>query len=206
MTSPPPTDSTEPQRTDAVGKTSWTKRVKQGVQLLLLVATSGAVARQAWLAWNEAGDAPFAVAPGWIAVAGGLYAVGLIFWGVSWRLALVDRGSATPFAATIGVYLFSHLGKYVPGKAMVVLLRVDWMGRLFDVGAARTTAASLYETLATMGAGALVAGGLLLALHGSAAPPDGSASWSLRAPTAGGALLLATAFGVALAPPVFLRA
>jgi hypothetical protein len=66
--------------------------------------------------------------------------------------------SATPVGAAVAVraYLISHLGKYVPGKAMVVVMRV---GLTSPYGARPATAAlaTFYETLAMMGAGAVAA-------------------------------------------------
>ena len=53
-------------------------------------------------------------------------------------------------------YLVSHLGKYVPGKAMVVVMRA---GLSMPYGARGATAAiaTFYETLVMMAAGSLMA-------------------------------------------------
>ena len=53
-------------------------------------------------------------------------------------------------------YVVSHLGKYVPGKAMVVVVRA---GMVVPFGARASTAAiaTFYETLVMMAAGGLVA-------------------------------------------------
>ena len=53
-------------------------------------------------------------------------------------------------------YLVSHLGKYVPGKAMVVVVRA---GMVVPFGARASTAAiaTFYETLVMMAAGGLIA-------------------------------------------------
>ena len=81
----------------------------------------------------------------------GLFAYGIYFWRVVGR-------SATPvgFYAAVRAYLISHLAKYVPGKAMVVVIRA---GMVAEAGARPATAAfaTLYETLAMMAAGGLVA-------------------------------------------------
>src|SRR3954452_1094040 len=70
----------------------------------------------------------------------------------------VLRDSPTPVALlpALRAYLISHLGKYVPGKAMVVVMRV---ALVVPYGARPATAAfaTLYETLVMMAAGGLIA-------------------------------------------------
>ena len=53
-------------------------------------------------------------------------------------------------------YLISHLGKYVPGKAMVVVMRAG-LAVPFGARAATAAFATFYETLVMMAAGGLVA-------------------------------------------------
>ena len=66
--------------------------------------------------------------------------------------------SLTPvgYYAATRAYLVSHLAKYVPGKAMVVVVR---SGLVAEAGARPATAAfaTLYETLVMMAAGGLIA-------------------------------------------------
>ena len=68
------------------------------------------------------------------------------------------QASATPvrLVPALRAYLVSHLGKYVPGKAMVVVMRA---GMVVPFGARASTAAiaTFYETLVMMAAGGLVA-------------------------------------------------
>jgi uncharacterized membrane protein YbhN (UPF0104 family) len=96
------------------------------------------------------------VAPAWIALALLLYLLGLAACG--YYFGRVMRATATPVSdlAALRAYLISHLGKYVPGKAMVVVMRV---GLLTPYGArpATTAFAALYETLTMMAAGGLIA-------------------------------------------------
>lgn len=92
----------------------------------------------------------------WLVPAAILYLVGWLpsawFW---W--ALLSRMHQTPgWYATVRAYLVGHMGKYVPGKALVLVIR----GALLkDYGAnpvlAGLTAA--YETLISMSAGAAIA-------------------------------------------------
>jgi hypothetical protein len=92
----------------------------------------------------------------WIAASVVLYLLGLCLCGVFFWWIL--RKSATPIGLgpALRAYLISHLGKYVPGKAMVVVMRV---GLVVPYGARPATAAfaTLYETLVMMAAGGVIA-------------------------------------------------
>jgi uncharacterized membrane protein YbhN (UPF0104 family) len=96
------------------------------------------------------------VEPAWVVLGGLLYLAGLSACGVFF--ARIMTASPTPVSpwASVRAYLISHLGKYVPGKAMVVVMRV---GLVAPHGARAATAAigTFYETLVMMAAGALVA-------------------------------------------------
>lgn len=92
----------------------------------------------------------------WLGLAVGLYVAGLtVLGGYFWR---VMASSPTPigFYPAVRAYLISHLAKYVPGKAMVVVVR---SALVVPAGARPATAAfaTLYETLTMMAAGGLLA-------------------------------------------------
>ena len=90
-----------------------------------------------------------------------------------------DAASPTPvgYLAALRAYLISHLGKYVPGKAMVVVMRV---GLVAPYGARPATAAfaTLYETLVMMAAGGAGRGARASRLPVPVADPLGSGRWS----------------------------
>lgn len=102
---------------------------------------------------------------GWLAAAVGLYLLGLTACGAYFYRVLAH--SATPVGPypAIRAYLISHLAKYVPGKAMVVVVRSSLVA---EAGARPATAAfaTLYETLTMMAAGGLVAAAGFLATSG----------------------------------------
>ena len=83
-----------------------------------------------------------------------LYLVGLTFNGIFFRRVLDASPTPVGLFAAVRAYLVSHLGKYVPGKAMVVVVRV---GLVTPYGARPATAAfaTLYETLVMMASGGL---------------------------------------------------
>lgn len=96
------------------------------------------------------------VDPTWVVLGGLLYLAGLTACAVFF--AEVLDATATPVGrwAAVRAYLISHLGKYVPGKALVVVMRVG-LTTPFGSRPATAALATFYETLAMMAAGAAVA-------------------------------------------------
>src|SRR4051794_40224069 len=160
----------------------WKREAKVAVKAVVAVLVLWAVGRHVNRTWRDlhAHGETIHVSPAWIALAVALYLAGLGACGIFFGRVL--RAGATPvgYVPAVRAYLISHLGKYVPGKAMVVLMRV---GLVAPYGARPATAAfaTLYETLDMM-----AAGGLIAAL-GFAFPP--SQGW---------AMLLGGGLGVAL--------
>lgn len=89
-----------------------------------------------------------------------LYVAGLM--PPCWVLQRAVNASGLPcsLGRATAAQLLGHAGKYIPGKAMVVVLRVDAIAR--DRGESIQVASSVFfETLLMMGVGGLVAGVLL---------------------------------------------
>ena len=107
-------------------------------------------------------------------------------------------------------YLVSHLGKYVPGKAMVVVVRA---GMVVPFGARASTAAiaTFYETLVMMAAGGLIAaagfalGGRVAMSVKFALPLLGPVELPVYRLAAVCGLGLGLAFLILVVPPVFGR-
>jgi uncharacterized membrane protein YbhN (UPF0104 family) len=82
--------------------------------------------------------------------------MGLVPMGLFWRRTLAALAYPTPLFAALRAYFLGHLGKYVPGKAMAVILRVAAVRRW--VPSMRIALVSvLMETLTMMAVGALLA-------------------------------------------------
>ncbi|MFN9201384.1 MAG: YbhN family protein [Planctomycetaceae bacterium] len=69
-----------------------------------------------------------------------------------WRWLLVELGVASPWFPTIHSYLLGHLGKYVPGKATVIVIRTALL-RKFGLRPAVGAFTVTLETLTYMAAG-----------------------------------------------------
>ncbi len=92
--------------------------------------------------------------------AGLLYLACHTLWGTFWVQLLRGQGVTVGWLAGVRAYFVSQVGKYVPGKALVILLRV---GLLKGTVASPTIiiVTGTYETLTNMAAGAVLGACLL---------------------------------------------
>ena len=98
---------------------------------------------------------------GWLIVAGLAYLAGMIPCWWFWHRVLHAMGARPRYRETLPAFYIGHLGKYFPGKALVVVIRTALIrGPRVDTLVA--TISVFVETLTMMAVGALVAAGLLL--------------------------------------------
>jgi uncharacterized membrane protein YbhN (UPF0104 family) len=110
----------------------------------------------AQILWDQA----VAARPAELGLAAALYLCGMAFSGLYWVGLLRAAGAALPVGAGLRAYYVSHLGKYTPGMGLPTVIRMTMAaGAGVRPGTAALTA--VYETLATMAAGALVAAVLI---------------------------------------------
>lgn len=127
---------------------------KAAIGLAVIVAV-GLHVRRTWRDIRERGAIP-RVDPGWAAVAIGLYLIGLGLYGLYFVRVMAHAASPVSRYSGLRSYVVSHLGKYVPGKALVVVMRVAMLA----AGGARAstaTFATFYETILMMAVGGFVA-------------------------------------------------
>jgi uncharacterized membrane protein YbhN (UPF0104 family) len=141
------------------GKIRWWPIVKVLLALAILWWIGKRFAQD--LSRPELWQQPLAV--GWLVPAALCYLGGLSWSALYWRRLLGHLGHRPPLAATFRAYFLGQLGKYVPGKALALVLRADLL-RGVGVPAGLAGLAAFYEVLVTMASGALVA--LLLLLPG----------------------------------------
>jgi len=99
-------------------------------------------------------------APGWLALSAILYLLALLPEGLFWHRALRALGQDARLGETLRAYFVGSLGKYVPGKAMVVVLRTGLIrSPRVDTGVA--VAGVFLSTLTMMSVGACVAAFIL---------------------------------------------
>lgn len=95
------------------------------------------------------------VSAGWLVAAAVTYLCGMLPMGMYWHRILLAMGQRPKLRQTLRAYYTGHLGKYVPGKAMVVVIRT---GLLAECGVQPAIGAiSVFaETLAMMAVGAFL--------------------------------------------------
>jgi len=107
-------------------------------------------------AQHELRDFDWQVSWTWLMAAGAFYLAGLVPSAWYWHRVLVALGEPSRAAHTIRAHIFGQLGKYVPGKAMVFVLRIGAL-RPVPIRAVSAAIAIFYETLTFMAVGALAA-------------------------------------------------
>jgi uncharacterized membrane protein YbhN (UPF0104 family) len=130
--------------------------------------------------------------PHWLIVAGGLYIAGLTPMAWFWYRTLHVLGQPAPWNATLRAYFLGHLGKYVPGKAMAVILRIAAV-RKWAPTIRIAILSVMLETLTMMAVGAFLAAALSAYLLRN------------RPQLAAIALLTAITVGVPTLPPIIRR-
>ena len=193
-------------------RAGWRKPLIRAVKAIVAIVVLWAVGRHVGRTWNDMGGWETAVRlrPGFLVLSGVAYLAGLSFCGFFYHAVLgASRTPIRQFAA-VRAYLISHLGKYVPGKAMVVVMRAG-MSVPHGARGATATVATFYETLVMMASGSLVAAAGF-ALAGASPLLTGGLNFGMGLDGIPVFLLLAffslglgLAFLVVVTPPVFRR-
>ena len=155
-TEPVPGDIQAISVSSAQPKRWWWRLVKYSLLAVILTA----VAFQGWRMYRQIDFRDVMLRPAWLVPAALMYVLGWLPAVAYWRELLRSRGYKVSWPELLRAYFCGHIGKYVPGKAGVLLIRAALLrGSGTPVGLAAVTAG--YETLATMGAGAAVGVALL---------------------------------------------
>ena len=137
---------------------------------LLIAAKVLIVALVAWFVrgtlistWDELRSQPLQLRmlrPAWLVFSGVIYLVALLPAGWYWHHILKTLGQEAGLGESLQAYYLGHLGKYVPGKAMVIILRTGLI-RSHRVDTTLAVVSVFYETLTMMAVGSFLAGGIL---------------------------------------------
>jgi glycosyltransferase 2 family protein len=92
----------------------------------------------------------------YLLLAGMVYAGGLLMSGYYWFACLTALGQIVPWPVVLWAYFYGNLGKYVPGKAMVVVMRLATLAP-YGIRKVTTTLTIFMETLSSMAVGGAVA-------------------------------------------------
>lgn len=136
--------------------TAWQRWAWPLGKLILAAAILVAVGLQFYNDLRRPELAEITWRPGWLALSALLYLSFLATSGWCWRRLLAHFGAPLPVSVAVRAYFISQLGKYIPGKALALLMRgLMVRGPNLRLGLAILTA--FYEVLTTMAAGAFVA-------------------------------------------------
>lgn len=187
----------EARRRDQAPKQGWRRVGALALRLAVVVLVTWGIGRHvAKLLGQGAEVESLDFGASWAVTSLVAYIAGMSLAGVYFRHVLRKLGARPSLGRALAVYWVSQLGKYVPGKALVLVMRC---GLLYAHGVARsaTAVASLYETPMTMAVGSAVAFVLILAAGPSAV---GHHETLLLVSGA-----LAAGLGLSVMPPVFAR-
>ena len=146
-------------------KSNPKKWLKTAIKLLIVIVVFWAIRGTLLDAWGKMGQYEWHLEPQWLVVAGVLYLLGLLPAGLFWHRVLRVLGQEARLGETLRAYFIGHLGKYVPGKAMVVVLRAGLIrSHRVDTGIAAVSV--FFETLTMMAVGACIAAGIIAAQLG----------------------------------------
>ena len=141
-----------------MARPSWKRTIKPALKLIIGALVLWAVGRHIFKTLGELSkhtDA-FRIDPSWTLLSVLIYMVGLLILGVVYGKVMQASPTPVGMRAAIRAYVISHLGKYVPGKAVVVILRVGLVVP-YQANAATAAFATFYETFAMMASGAIIA-------------------------------------------------
>jgi uncharacterized membrane protein YbhN (UPF0104 family) len=165
------------------------------VKLAVLALVIAGIAYEVYKAKNALAQQPFnfrQIDFRWLPLAGGVYLLGMLPMGIFWYAIMRALGQGPYLGETLRAFYIGHLGKYVPGKAMVVVLRTGFVrGQRVDTTVAAVSVFT--ETLTMMAVGAFLAAVILAVQFAD--------QWMLLLVAVG--LMLCA--GVPTLPPIFRR-
>lgn len=106
----------------------------------------------------------FVLRAGHLVPAGLLYLATHTLWGTFWWQLLRSQHAHVSWAVGMRAYFLSQLGKYVPGKVWVIVLRMSLLGGVVPRRVVAIT--GVYETLTSMAAGGVIGAALFPYLAG----------------------------------------
>jgi len=132
-------------------RSSWKTVLKWTLFLVVLVF----VVRYGYRQMQQVDFSLLTFSPGWMSLAIGVYFLGWIPAASVWYWLLHLAGQPVRYYPALRAHFCGHLGKYVPGKAVALVIRAG-MVKPFGVSAALAGLLATVETLLTMATGLLI--------------------------------------------------
>lgn len=137
------------------------KRLVLTAKILVVLAVIGWAAWELWKSREKISLLDWKPDYVWLTLSGVFYITAYIPAAFFWRYVMTALGQTPGWYESFRAYYIGHLGKYIPGKVMVVILRSGLLNRR-RTQASVAAAAVFLETLTMMAAGAFVAAFILL--------------------------------------------
>lgn len=134
------------------------------IKILKLIVVSVALGFVFWklsLCWDSVAAYKSQMQPAWLTGAVLLSILANLPCAYYWHIVLNRLGQRPNWLDTIRAHYIGHLGKYTPGKALVVIMRTE-MIRGPNVKASIAAVSVFFETFTMMAAGAFLAGCILI--------------------------------------------
>lgn len=127
------------------------------IKWVLLALVLYYVGRQGYQLYQEQGDSlsEIRLKPMWLILSGLCYFIAWLPSVWFWQQLMVSSGESPGWRQTVRAYYCGHLGKYIPGKVSVLLIRATLL-KDFGVRVSVAALTAAYETLAVMGVGLVV--------------------------------------------------
>jgi hypothetical protein len=147
-------------------KKRWTRHLITGLKLAVFALLCWAIYHALSSGREQLSKHVWHVEPWWLVVSGLLYLAGLLPPALFWHRILVQTNQPAGVMESVRAYYISQLGKYVPGKWMVILLR---RVLLRDPKVEHTVVAAsvFFETFTFLAVGAAISAVMLLVWHTS---------------------------------------
>ncbi|MBI3839545.1 MAG: flippase-like domain-containing protein [Planctomycetia bacterium] len=142
----------------------WTRWLPTVAKLVVLALLIWFVRHTVVSAFENLGQHDWHIEPLWLVASGVLYLLGILPAAIFWHRVLVHADQEAKLGESLRAYYVSQLGKYVPGKWMVIVLR---RGLLTSPGVENTVVAAsvFFETLTMLAAGSALSALLLIIWH-----------------------------------------
>jgi glycosyltransferase 2 family protein len=134
----------------------WRRWLPRILRLVIALIVALGVGKRLWSEHERLSSLTQHIQFSWLAVAGITYIAGLSTCAFFWWWSIRDQGDRPGVLPTWTAYFAGHLGKYVPGKGLVVVIRAALL-RDSHVSLATGAISCAHETLLMMATGALVA-------------------------------------------------
>ena len=147
--------SSTTSQTRQLSSINWMALLKLAIVTLIIVFIVRAV-RQGQAEFAAANISLSTIRYPWLLVASAGYLLGMLPMSLNWHRMLIAMQQPVPLLTAMRAHYISQLGKYVPGKACVVAIRLGLLSK-FGLHTPTTIVSMMAEVLAMMSVGAVVA-------------------------------------------------